>query len=133
MIVRPPARCYATGVRQLIAMLMLCVLLLSHGGMGGAVPHVHADEVANVEGHADEVSEHGHADEAVASVMDAPDNDRSDSSTGFAFHAHVIGDVSRPVEWGRSPLGVAGPKLMATIASAPPSRGVAPLLEPPSA
>jgi hypothetical protein len=68
----------------------------------------------------------------VASVTTAPD-DRSDSSTSFTMHAHLIGDVSRPVEWGRSPPEVAGTKLIAAVTSAPPSRGVAPLLEPPSA
>ena len=132
MIVRLPARWYAVSVRQLIALLMLCVLLLSHGGMGGAVSHIHSDEVAHIEAHSDEVSEHGHADEVVASVTNAPD-DRSDSSTSFSMHAHVTGDVSRPVEWGRSPPVVAGPKLTAAVTSAPPSRGIPPLLEPPSA
>lgn len=133
MIVRPSARCYAIGVRQFLAVAMLCVLLLSHGGMGGAVPHIHADNVAHGQVHADEVSEHGHVDEAVASVLDAPDNDRSDGSANFTLHTHVIGDLSRPVEWGRMPLASAGPKLFAAAISAPPSRGVAPLLEPPSA
>ncbi len=120
-------------MRQLFALLMLCVLLLSHGGMGGAVPHIHADDVAHGEVHADDVSEHGHANEAVASVMDAPDADRSDSSASFALHTHVIGDVSRSAEWGRTLLASAGPKLLASAIPAPPSRGVAPLLEPPSA
>ncbi len=133
MIVRPPAKCYARDVRQLIALLMLCVLLLSHGGMGGAVPHIHADAVAHDEVHLDDGSEHAHANEAIASAVDAAGDDRSDGSASFTLHSHVVGDVSRPVEWARSPLMVAGPKLMVAAIPALPSRGVAPLLKPPSA
>lgn len=132
MIVRPPARCYEKRVRQLFALLMLGVLLLSHGGMGGAVPHIHADAVAHGEAHADEVSEHGQSDEVVASLVGTSDNDRSDGSTSFTLHSHVIGDVSRPVEWDRSPQAITGPKMIAAVVAAPPSRSVAPLLEPPS-
>ncbi|OHC91078.1 MAG: hypothetical protein A2095_11380 [Sphingomonadales bacterium GWF1_63_6] len=101
--------------------------------MGEAVPHLHAHDFAHVDVH--------HGDEAVAhdagaidvEIADATDSNRSDDGTAMAAHVHVPGDLSRPTEWRRAPLIGAGPELVMASVSALPSRGVPPLLEPPSA
>lgn len=120
-------------MRQCLVFLMLCVLLLSHGSMGEAVPHLHAHDIARVDvHHGDEAVSH-HAGEPDVEFADAADSNRSDDGTAIAAHTHVTGDLSHPVEWRRAPLIGVGPKLVMASVSAPPSRGVPPLLEPPSA
>lgn len=66
-------------------------------------------------------------------IADAGGSNRSDDGTTLAVHVHVTGDLSRPTEWARAPLLGVGPELVMASVSAPPSRGIPPLLEPPSA
>jgi hypothetical protein len=120
-------------MRQCLALLMLCVLLLSHGSMGEAVPHLHAHDVAHVDVHHDDEAVSHDAGETDVELSDAADSNSSDDGTAIAAHAHVTGDLSRPVEWRRAPLVGIGPKLVMASVSALPSRGVPPLLEPPAA
>lgn len=120
-------------MRQCLALLMLCVLLLSHGSMGEAVPHLHAHDVAHVDVHHDDEAVSHHAGETDVEIADAADGDRSDDGTATAAHVHITGDLSRPTEWKRAPLIGVGPELVMASDSALSSRGIAPLLEPPSA
>ncbi|MCE3590632.1 hypothetical protein LXJ59_29010, partial [Escherichia coli] len=82
--------------------------------------------------HDDEAVSHD-AGETDVELSDAADSNSSDDGTAIAAHAHVTGDLSRPVEWRRAPLVGIGPKLVMASVSALPSRGVPPLLEPPAA
>ena len=117
-------------MRQWLATLMLCVMLFSHGSMGAAVPHGHTHDA-------------GHSDVASAPAMHhagehddhagAVDEESTDKAADHAVHAHVVGDLARtaaasaPASLGRE-LRVAS-----AINAFGPSRGIAPLLEPPSA
>jgi hypothetical protein len=120
-------------MRQCLALLMLCVLLLSHGSMGDAVPHLHAHDFVHVGVHHNDEAASSHAGETDVEIADAADSDRSGDDTTLAAHVHVTGDLSRPTEWARPPLIDAGPELVMASVSAPLSRGIPPLLEPPSA
>ena len=110
-------------MRRVIVMLLACVLMLSHGGMGEAAPHP-GDE------------HHSHAIHVEAAEQGdhhvAPASPERDDAMGHANHVHVVGDLvapqadsARAFTASRSPLGM-------TSDLALRSRGVAPLLEPPA-
>ena len=116
-------------MRQWLASLMLCVMLLSHGSVGAAVPHAHDGAHAQA---ADEVIVHHDFDEHVE-LTGADDEDPADESTGHAVHTHVVVALAHPT-------GAIAPALIGradepAAASTPwgPSRDISPLLEPPSA
>ncbi|PAX06485.1 hypothetical protein CKY28_17185 [Sphingomonas lenta] len=118
-------------MRQWLASLMLCVMLLSHGSMGAAIPHDHGRDAGHAHAsdgmsvhHADE-----HRQEHIAPAGELPAEDGTD----HAVHAHVVGDIARPATSVAARL--TDDRLDGGVATAlfRPSRGIAPLLEPPSA
>ena len=112
---------------------MLCVMLFSHGSMGAAVPHGHAHDAGHVDA-ADRVVVH-HADEDHDDHADAVGNEDEDEgkATGHAVHTHVVGDLARTTDAFVPALLDGAARSASTIATFGPSRGIAPLLEPPSA
>lgn len=111
-------------MRRVIVLLLACVLMLSHGGMGEAAPHPgddHHARAVNVE-HADHGDHHT-----------APISPEQDSAMGDASHAHVIGNLVAPHM--ASVRSFSGSRAVVRMTSDPAlrSRGVAPLLEPPAA
>ena len=81
-------------MRQCLALLMLCVLLLSHGSMGEAVPHLHAHDFAHVDVHHDDEAVSHDVGETDVEIADAADSNRSDdgrlwllTSTSLAISA----------------------------------------------
>lgn len=101
--------------------------------MGEAVPHPHSHEGTHVDAHDEDQLGSYHAGQTDVADADASDGDRPNDSASYAVHAHVIGDLTRPADWVRAPTMVDGPSLVVTVVAYQPSRGVAPLLEPPSA
>ena len=118
-------------MRQWLASLMLCVMLLSHGSMGAAVPHAHSEEASQADAgskvlvhHADE-----HHDERVVANDEQPSDDKYD----HVVHTHVIGHLVPPTTAVSAPPLEDRPDLGVMVAAFRPSRDIAPLLEPPSA
>lgn len=105
-----------------MALLIMLTLMLSHGSMGEAVPHFD-DHASHATMHQADLDAH-HADPT------QPDGDRD---AGHATHVHVAFDVAR-ADMVEAMAFVAARSLTApTDTVALPSRGVAPLLEPPAA
>lgn len=118
-------------MRQWLAILTLCVMLLSHGSMGAAVPHGHGHD-ADHAGAAEQVVVH-HADEEHDDHAVAVGDEDAGKATGHAVHTHVVGDLARTADaFVTAPL-VGGVRVASMVAAFGPSRGIAPLLEPPSA
>lgn len=116
-------------MRQWLASLMLCVMLLSHGSVGAAVPHAHDGAHAQA---ADNVSVHHDADqhnERIGADADEP----VDEATDHAVHTHIVVALAQPTgALAPAPVGKGdGPVIASTLWG--PSRDVSPLLEPPSA
>ncbi len=120
-------------MRHLVALLMLCVMLLSHGSMGEAVPHAEDRGLAHVDAHSDHGLTAHHAGTLDLAGVGDSDDDRSDDPSSHVLHAHVVGHLDRAVELDAAPVTGSGPKLAVTSVQDRPSRDVAPLLEPPAA
>lgn len=118
-------------MRQLLAILMLCIMVFSHGSMGAAVPHENAPDAGHGQSGSRLVVHHvdeEHDDHAVA-----PDNDDAGKAADHAVHAHIIGDLTRQTG-ALAPVPLFDRLRLSTVTAAfRPSRGIAPLLEPPSA
>ena len=108
-------------MRRVLALLLVCMLMLSHGTMGSAAPH------------ADHHHAHGETVVGHDTHPSSSDSDEPASDVSHATHVHVVValpspqgfDAAAPVE---TSLAVR-PLVVAELAS----RGVAPLLEPPAA
>jgi hypothetical protein len=111
-------------MRRVIVMLLACVLMLSHGGMGEAAPH------ANGEHHASTVHVE-HTDTADHHL--APASPERDGGMDHASHVHVVGDLVAPQTASVPPFPVSGSVVRMTSDTVLHSRGVPPLLEPPAA
>ena len=111
-------------MRRVIVMLLACVLMLSHGGMGEAAPHSDGGSHS----HAVQAE---HADDGDHHL--APDPSERDNGVGHANHVHVVGDLVAP-QTASAP-SFSGTRTVVRMKSDPTlrSRGVAPLLEPPAA
>jgi hypothetical protein len=119
-------------VRQLIAMLILSVLLVSHGGMQGALPHVDATHA----------HDHDHAPQfgvqIAASAESMPSFVTSQSgmshTADLAHHAHVHLTLGLPTsEYMLEGRRTVGTPLRAEDASRLAGRETAPLTQPPAA
>lgn len=109
-------------MRRLMAFITIFVLVLSHGSMGEAAPHFddHASHAAMA---SSDLDAH-HANPV------QPDADRD---MGHATHVHVAFDVARVDAIDAPAPAIARSRAKPQVSVALPSRGVAPLLEPPSA
>lgn len=118
-------------MRQWLAILMLCVMLFSHGSMGAAVPHDHVHDGEHFDAASALVMHH--VDDEHDSHAGAVDDEPADDATGHAVHTHVVGDLARMADaLVLAPLAD-GPRIASAISAFGPSRGITPLLEPPSA
>ena len=109
------------GMRHVIALMLVFIFMMSHGSMSSAAPH------------ADHHDAHGEMAPGDHSHPLPLDSDEPDSDVGHATHVHVVVtlpelqaiDIAPPVEGSQT----VRPRGAAELAT----RGVAPLLEPPSA
>ena len=113
-------------MRRLVALVLALILMVSHGGMAGAVPHEHDQPT-----HAAAVDVHdAHDDRHHASDSE---DEAAEKSVAHVAHVHVVGDIVQP----RSAMApVAAQSAVRAVASRTVwlrSRAVAPLLEPPAA
>lgn len=129
----------------MLCLILAAMLMLSHGSIGAAVPHVHAgmsgEHHVTVDHDHDGAQEHiAEADADAGAHVDAhhdfghselDDNDESDD--GVAAHIHLIAGLARV------PANCSHPIIVMPAAPLPAatrllvSREVAPLLEPPTA
>lgn len=115
---------------RLIALLMLCVLTLSHGSAGASVPHADHGVHTHAPGH-----DHGSAidDHDVDTMDEASDTGRDAPIERDVAHVHPAADMVPQIAPVSSPtfvnLGHARPPSAGPLVSTDP----APLLEPPSA
>ena len=118
---------------RLIALLMLCVLTLSHGNAGASVPHADLGVHSHAQGH-----DHGSAiddpkDHDINPIDQASDTGRDAPIERDVAHVHPAADMVPQVAPVSSPmfvdLGHARPPSAGPLVSIDP----APLLEPPSA
>lgn len=112
------------AMRRAIVLLLACILMLSHGGMGEAAPHPDGERHS----HAVHVE---HADDGDHSLV--RDSSERENGMGHANHVHVVGDLVAPHAAPLIAFARAGSVARSRSAPALRSRGVAPLLEPPAA
>ena len=108
-------------MRRVLALMLAFMFMMSHGSMGSAAPH--ADhQVAHGE---TAVDDHMHPSSS--------DSDEPASDVGHTTHVHVVVALPEPQALdAAAPVGSRLPMRPLVVAE-PASRGVAPLLEPPSA
>ncbi len=123
----------ASRMTRLIALLMLCVLTLSHGSAGASVPHADHGIHTHSQGH-----DHGSAiddrnDHDNDPIDEATDTGRDAPVERDVAHVHPAADMVPQIAPVSSPtfvdLGHARPPSAGPLVSTDP----APLLEPPSA
>lgn len=108
-------------MRHILALVLVCMFMLSHGSMGSAAPHADhhdAHEAISVE-------DHRHSS--------SPDSDEPASDVGHATHVHVVVALPEPQAFNAAAPVNSRLTMRPLIVAEPASRGVAPLLEPPSA
>ena len=108
-------------MRRFLALMLAFMFMMSHGSMGSAAPH----------------SDHhnAHGETAVEDHMhpSSSDSDEPASDVGNATHVHVIVALPEPQAFNAAaPVG-SSLTMRPLVVAEPASRGVAPLLEPPSA
>lgn len=123
---------------RLIALLMLCVLTLSHGSAGASVPHADHGIHTHAQGHdhgstIDDRDEHDMDALANGTIDEASDTGRDAPVERDVAHVHPAADMVPQIAPVSSPtfvdLGHARPPSAGPLVSTDP----APLLEPPSA
>ncbi len=112
-------------MRRFLALMLVCMFMLSHGSMGSAAPH--ADHGAH---HHD-----AHDETATGKHTHSPpsDSDEPASDVGHATHVHVVVAMPEPQAFAAAAPLASRLTMRPLVAAELASRGVAPLLEPPSA
>jgi hypothetical protein len=108
-------------MRRVVALMLVFMFMMSHGSMGSAAPHAdHHD---------------AHGETAVGDHLhpSSSDGDEPASDVGHATHVHVVVALPEPQAFNAAaPVG-SSLIMRPLVVTEPASRGVAPLLEPPSA
>lgn len=126
-------------MRRMLCLILAAMLMLSHGSMGAAVPHVHLGVADDHHAVTDHDGVHGQAAVADAHVDTHDDighiapeeNDESDD--GVAAHIHLVAGLARVPATDSHPLVAKPIALSHAVTRLLVSREVAPLLEPPTA
>lgn len=108
-------------MRLVLALMLISMLMLSHGSMGSAAPH---------EDHHD-----AHGESVVGDDMHPPssDPDEPDSDVGHTTHVHMVVALPDAQAFDAVAEVKASRTVCPLVVDALASRGVAPLLEPPAA
>ena len=108
-------------MHRVVVLLLICMLMLSHGGMSAAAPH----------------GDHHEANGEIVDDHDrhssSPDPGEPASDVGHATHVHVVASLPDSQMFDAAALTGAGRSMRPLLVDELASRGVAPLLEPPSA
>ena len=120
------------GMHRMLCLILAAVLMLSHGSMAAAVPHLHAaaDSV-----HYGASSDDDHA--IAAQITDADSGEhksgaRSGNGQDLAAHVHLVAGLTRLVAITEQPLPSRETVPISLAMRQLASRAVAPLLEPPA-
>lgn len=108
-------------MRRVLALLLVCMLMLSHGSMASAAPHAEHHDA-----HGETVV--GHDTHPSSSDPDEPTSD-----VGHATHVHVVVALPNPQAFDAAAPVVSTLIMRPLVVNEPTSRAVPPLLEPPSA
>lgn len=108
-------------MRRLFAFMLAFMFMMSHGSMGWAAPHADHHDAHG------EISVGGHVHSS------SSDTDEPASDVGGATHVHAVVALPEPQAFNAAAPAVSGLVLRPLVVAEPASRGVAPLLEPPSA
>ncbi|MCU0883361.1 MAG: hypothetical protein MUC44_00190 [Beijerinckiaceae bacterium] len=120
------------GVRRMLCLILAAVLMLSHGSMAAAVPHLHA--AVDSDHHGASSDDH-HAIDAQMTDADSggsQSGDRSGDGQDVAAHVHLVAGLSRVVATTEQPLLSREVVPISLAMRQLASRAVAPLLEPPA-
>lgn len=126
-------------MRRMLCLILASMLMLSHGSMGAAVPHMHVGVSDHYHAVADRDLAYEHT--AVAAVeIDAHDDfgqseldESGESDDGVTAHVHIVGGLAHVPATGRHPINAMPVAPLPAVTRLLVSREVAPLLEPPTA
>jgi hypothetical protein len=113
-------------MRRVLALLLVCMFMLSHGSMGAAAPHADHHDVHSHDVHGETVS----VDDMHPSSTN-PEEPGSDA--GHVTHVHVVVALPNPHAFEGAASVAASVTVRPLVTAELASRGVAPLLEPPAA
>ena len=120
-------------MRRMLSLILAAMLMLSHGSMSAAVPHVHA-AIAGDQHHADSTAHHGdHAGMAAdEDGADQPDGG-ADNDVDVTAHVHLVAGLNRAASNNDWPTRMDAEPPLPAVMRQLVSREVPPLLEPPTA
>ena len=108
-------------MRRVLALMLVCMFMISHGSVGSAAPHADHHDVHGETA----VGDHAHPSSS--------DPDEPASNVGHATHVHVVVALSEPQAFNAAAPAERSLTVRPLVVAELSSRAVAPLLEPPSA